>query len=63
MTVKLNVVCVAALVLSVAVIVTTCDWLGPSFVLNDHAQVPLTLEVIVPTEADNVTVAFPSASL
>ena len=52
-----------ALVLSVAVMVTTCDWLGPSFVLKDQLHVPFTLDVTVPIDAVSVTVPFPSASL
>ena len=52
---------VAASSLSVAVMVTVCDWSGPSLVLNDHDQVPLPLSVTVPIEADRLTLSCPTS--
>jgi hypothetical protein len=48
-----------------AVIVTVCDWVGPSVVANDQLQVPEALVpdfVTVPTEALKVTVSPAFAS-
>src|SRR4051794_36933770 len=41
--------------------VTTCDWSGPSTVLNDHVQVPLAFCEIVPTDAVTETVSWPGS--
>src|SRR5262249_55528216 len=43
--------------LSVAVMVTVCDWTGPLVVANDQLQVPFAFFVTVPTDAVSPTVS------
>src|SRR5205085_2227992 len=46
---------------SVAVMTTVCDWLGPSLAAKDHDQVPLAFLVTVPAEAASVTMSAPGS--
>src|SRR2546427_250503 len=64
LTVNENVVVTTCPFPSLAVIVTVCDWLGPSVVPNDQLQVPLFVPVFVtaPTDAVIVTLSPESES-